>query len=203
MAQLQLNKSSLANEAKSLVTYKRFLPSLDLKRQQLTVERNKAKMIVNETAKRICALEFYVADQLPMLANQNIDLEGLVELTHANIETENIVGTRLPKLSSVEIKVKPFSVMATPHWVDNVVATLKEMLELQVFAKVNERRLQLLDKAVRTITQRVNLFEKVLIPQTESNIKRIKVYLSDEQMAAVVRSKIAKRKRQSQSVLSE
>jgi V/A-type H+-transporting ATPase subunit D len=201
MAQLQLNKSSLANEVKSLVTYKRFLPSLDLKRQQLTAERNKAKTIMNETAKRICELEFYVADQLPMLANQNIDLEGLVELTHANIETENIVGTHLPKLSRVEIKVKPFSVMATPHWVDNVVAALKEMLELQVFAKVNERRLQLLDKAVRTITQRVNLFEKVLIPQTESNIKRIKVYLSDEQMAAVVRSKIAKRKRQ--SVLSE
>jgi len=201
MAQLQLNKSSLANEVKSLVTYKRFLPSLDLKRQQLTAERNKAKTIMNETAKRICELEFYVADQLPMLANQNIDLEGLVELTHANIETENIVGTHLPKLSRVEIKVKPFSVMATPHWVDNVVAALKEMLELQVFAKVNERRLQLLDKAVRTITQRVNLFEKVLLPQTESNIKRIKVYLSDEQMAAVVRSKIAKRKRQ--SVLSE
>jgi V/A-type H+-transporting ATPase subunit D len=201
MAQLQLNKSSLANEAKSLVIYKRFLPSLDLKRQQLTAQRNKAKTIVNETAKRICELELSVADQLPMLANRNIDLEGLVELTHANIETENIVGTHLPKLNSVEIKVKPFSVMATPHWVDNVVATLKEMLELQVFAKVNERRLQLLDKAVRTITQRVNLFEKVLIPQTESNIKRIKVYLSDEQMAAVVRSKIAKRKRQ--SVLSE
>jgi V/A-type H+-transporting ATPase subunit D len=145
MAQLQLNKSSLANEAKNLVTYKRFFPSLDLKRQQLTAERNKAKTIVNETAKRIRELEFYVADQLPMLANQNIDLEGVVELSHANIETENIVGTHLPKLSSVEIKVKPFSVMATPHWFDNVVATLKKMLELQVFAKVNDRRLQLLD----------------------------------------------------------
>jgi V/A-type H+-transporting ATPase subunit D len=136
-----------------------------------------------------------------MLANKNIDLEGLVQLTHANIETENIVGTHLPILNGVEINVKPFSVLATPHWVDNVVDTLKEMLELQIFAKVNQRRLQLLDKAVRTITQRVNLFEKVLIPQAESNIKRIKVYLSDEQMAAVVRSKIAKRKRQ--SVLSE
>ena len=88
MAQLQLNKSSLANEAKSLVIYKRFLPSLDLKRQQLTAQRNKAKTIVNETAKRICELELCAADQLPMLANQNIALEGLVELTHANIETE-------------------------------------------------------------------------------------------------------------------
>lgn len=197
MARLQLNKSSLANEAKSLVIYKRFLPSLDLKRQQLTAQRNKAKTAVNETVKRINQLELWVGDKLPMLANQNIDLKGLVQLTHANIETENIVGTHLPKLSRIEVKVKPFSVMATPHWVDNVIDTLKEMLELQILAKVNQRRLQLLDKAVRTITQRVNLFEKVLIPQTEFNIKRIKVYLSDEQMAAVVRSKIAKRKRQS------
>ncbi len=197
MARLQLNKSSLANEVKSLGTYKRFLPSLDLKRQQLMAERNKAKVIVSETVTRIGELELRVGDQLPMLANQNIDLKGLVQLTHANLGTENIVGTHLPTLSGIEVKVKPFSVMATPHWVDNVVETLKEMLELKILVKVNERRLQLLDKAVRTITQRVNLFEKVLIPQTESNIKRIKVYLSDEQMAAVVRSKIAKRKRQS------
>jgi V/A-type H+-transporting ATPase subunit D len=70
------------------------------------------------------------------------------------------------------------------------------MLELKILAKVNEQRLSLLDKAVQTITQRVNLFDKVLIPETESNIKRIKIYLSDEQMASVVRSKIAKRKRQ-------
>jgi V/A-type H+-transporting ATPase subunit D len=92
--------------------------------------------------------------------------------------------------------------MATPHWVDNVVAILKEMLELKVLVKVNKQRLALLEKAVQTITQRVNLFDKVLIPQTEANIKRIKIYLSDEQMASVVRSKIAKRKRQGQNEIS-
>jgi V/A-type H+-transporting ATPase subunit D len=196
MTRLQLNKSSLANEAKSLGTYKRFLPSLELKRQQLTAQRNKAKAAVAETVRRIDQLELRVGDQLPMLANQNIDLAGLVQLTDVNLGTENVVGTHLPTLNGIELRVKHFSVMATPHWVDNVVETLKEMLELKVLANVNTRRLQLLDKAVSKITQRVNLFEKVLIPQTESNIKRIKVYLSDEQMAAVVRSKIAKRKRQ-------
>lgn len=194
MARLQLNKSSLANEVKSLDTYTRFLPSLDLKRQQLMAERNKARVAVAETVSRIGELELHVGDKLPMLANQNINLTGLVQLDHANLGTENIVGTHLPTLNGIDVKVKDYSVMATPHWVDNVAETLKEMLELKILAKVNERRLQLLDKAVRTITQRVNLFEKVLIPQTESNIKRIKVYLSDEQMAAVVRSKIAKRK---------
>jgi V/A-type H+-transporting ATPase subunit D len=196
MSRLQLSKSSLANEVKSLATYKRFLPSLDLKRQQLMAEKNKASTIVSDTAKRIRELELLVGDQLPMLANKDINLRGLVKLTKANLGTENIVGTHLPTLDGIEVEVKDYELMATPHWVDNVVLTLKEMLELKVLAKVNEQRLSLLDKAVQTITQRVNLFDKVLIPETESNIKRIKIYLSDEQMASVVRSKIAKRKRQ-------
>jgi V/A-type H+-transporting ATPase subunit D len=76
-----------------------------------------------------------------------------------------------------------------------VIAALGEMLELGVRRQVEQRRLALLDEAVKTITQRVNLFDKVLIPRTRENIKRIRIYLSDEQMAAVVRSKIAKRKR--------
>jgi V/A-type H+-transporting ATPase subunit D len=196
MSRLQLSKSSLANEVKSLATYKRFLPSLDLKRQQLMAEKNKASTIVSDTAKRIRELELLVGDQLPMLANKDINLRGLVKLTKANLGTENIVGTHLPTLDGIEVEVKDYELMATPHWVDNVVLTLKEMLELKILAKVNEQRLSLLDKAVQTITQRVNLFDKVLIPETESNIKRIKIYLSDEQMASVVRSKIAKRKRQ-------
>jgi V/A-type H+-transporting ATPase subunit D len=196
MSRLQLSKSSLANEVKSLATYKRFLPSLDLKRQQLMAEKNKASTIVSDTAKRIRELELLVGDQLPMLANKDINLRGLVKLTKANLGTENIVGTHLPTLDGIEVEVKDYELMATPHWVDNVVLTLKEMLELKILAMVNEQRLSLLDKAVQTITQRVNLFDKVLIPETESNIKRIKIYLSDEQMASVVRSKIAKRKRQ-------
>jgi V/A-type H+-transporting ATPase subunit D len=199
MARLQLSKSSLANEAKSLSTYKRFLPSLDLKRQQLMVEKNKAVALVKETTQRIDTLELEVGDHLPMLANDDIKLKGLVKLTKANLGSENVVGIHLPTLSGIEVKVKSYALMATPHWVDNVVAILKEMLELKVLVKVNKQRLALLEKAVQTITQRVNLFDKVLIPQTEANIKRIKIYLSDEQMASVVRSKIAKRKRQSQN----
>ena len=91
--------------------------------------------------------------------------------------------------------VQPYAVLSKPHWVDNVVAMLHDMLELQIRAQVAERRVALLDAAVKTITQRVNLFDKVLIPRARANIKRIKIYLSDEEMSAVVRSKIAKRKR--------
>ena len=53
---------------------------------------------------------------------------------------------------------------------------------------------------MRKVTQRVNLFEKVLIPRTREQIRRIRIYLSDAERAAVVRSKIAKRKHAAQGV---
>ena len=196
MARLQLNKSSLTNQGKSLATYKQFLPSLDLKRQRLIAERNKATTIVEQTRNQITQLKREAADKLPMLANEEVDLIGLVRLTKVHLGSENLVGTPLPVLSQTELAVRPYSFMALPHWVDNVVAVLKKMLELQALLKVNEQRLSLLDAATKTITQRVNLFDKVLIPRTKTNIKRIKTYLSDELMASVVRSKIAKRKQQ-------
>ncbi len=195
MARLQLSKSSLAREAKDLRTFQRFLPSLDLKRQQLMGERAKAAKALEETRAGIEGFRKQVGQKLPMLANMNVDLTDLAKLSHVELGTENVVGTKLPKLVRIEVAVQPYALLSKPHWVDNVVAMLHDMLELCIRAQVEERRVALLDHAVKTITQRVNLFDKVLIPRARANIKRIKIYLSDEEMSAVVRSKIAKRKR--------
>lgn len=194
LARLQFNKSSLAREAKSLKSYKRFLPSLDLKRQQLMAERATAAKAVAETRNKIEDCRKQAGEQLPMLANLDVDLTELAKITQVELGTENVVGTQLPSLQGIDVEVRPYALLAKPHWVDNVAALLRDMLELRVRLQVEEQRLILLSAAVKTVTQRVNLFDKVLIPRTELNIKRIKIYLSDEQMAAVVRSKIAKRK---------
>ena len=195
MARLQLSKSSLAREAKDLRTFERFLPSLDLKRQQLMAERAKAAKELEQARAGIEGFRKEVGQKLPMLANMNVDLTDLAKLTKVELGTENVVGTKLPKLERIEVAVHPYALLSKPHWVDNVVAMLHDMLELRIRAQVAERRVALLDGAVKTITQRVNLFDKVLIPRARANMKRIKIYLSDEEMSAVVRSKIAKRKR--------
>ena len=194
MAKLQLNKSSLAQEARSLQNYERFLPSLDLKRQQLMAERARATTLLKETKEAIDALRLQVAHTLPMLANREIDLSDLAKIKRVDIGTESVVGTRLPTLEKVEIAIGHYAFLAKPHWVDSVAALLSEMLKLRMRLQVEERRLVVLDGEVKKITQRVNLFDKVLIPGAQANIKRIRIYLSDADMAAVVRSKIAKRK---------
>jgi V/A-type H+-transporting ATPase subunit D len=201
MARLALNKSSLSRQQSQLKTFERFLPSLDLKRRQLLAERNKARIALQRTREAIAQFTVDVGERLPMLSNNEIALRGLVRLSGVNLTEENIVGTRLPVLAGIAVEVRAYPLMARPHWVDAVVRELRVVLELRVRAQVEERRLALLEAAVKTITQRVNLFEKVLIPRARRNIKHIRIYLSDAERAGVVNSKIAKRKRAAESAL--
>ena len=197
MARLQLSKSALSREQKNLRTYKRFLPSLDLKRQQVMAERNEAARQLAQTQREIDELRMAAGDINPMLANRDVDLTDLARITDVSLDVENVVGTRLPTLTAVTVEVRDYPLMGKPFWVDITAQMLRQMLELRVRLQVEQRRLALLEEAVKTITQRVNLFDKVLIPRARQNIKRIQIYLSDLQTAAVVRSKIAKRKRAS------
>jgi V/A-type H+-transporting ATPase subunit D len=118
----------------------------------------------------------------------------LVEVTSVELATENVVGAYLPVLKSFECKTRPYGYLGRPHWVDNIAVRLREMLELKIRIQVARRRFELLEVAARKITQRVNLFEKVLIPRTRQNIKRIRLFLSDAERISVVQAKIAKGK---------
>lgn len=195
MARLQLNKSSLAREVSHLRTYERFLPSLDLKRQQLMGEKAKAEAEVLALEEAVEALAAKVGQAVPMLGHSGVDLTGLVRLKDYQVGSENVVGTRLPVLQTLEVDVRAYDPMVKPHWVDDVARLLHDMLEARLRVQVARQRVAALERAVKVVTQRVNLFEKVLIPIARSNIKKIRVHLSDSDMDAVVRSKISKRKR--------
>ncbi|MGK7911521.1 MAG: V-type ATP synthase subunit D [Synechococcus sp.] len=196
MARLALNKSSITKLKRQLKTFQEYLPSLDLKRRQLVAQQSKARKVLRESQAKLAEVEPIVATKLPMVGNETIELTDLVKLTNVRTSQENVVGTRLPKFDNVDFEVRDYALLGKPQWVDSLVDLLKSALELRVQILVATKRLELLDGAVRTITQRVNLFDKVLIPQTKRNIKRIQIYLSDTERAAVVNSKIAKRKKE-------
>ena len=172
MAKLQLSKSALAQEQKSLKTFQRFLPSLDLKRQQVMAERAKAERALAETRREIDRFRKEAGEKLPMLALGEVDLTDLAKLTKVKLGIENVVGTRLPKLEEIEVEVRPYAFMGRPQWVDRTAEILHDMLELRVRVQVEERRLELLEQAVKTVTQRVNLFDKVLIPSAKQKSQR-------------------------------
>ena len=195
MARLNLSKTQLAKEKRNLAMYRQYLPSLDLKRQQLTAERNKTQARIAEIELEIRRRIEGIGTAIPMLADKNVDLEGLVTLKAGKIGQRSVVGERLPILQEIEVEIAPYGYMVRPHWVDLVAERLKEVLRLQAEAQVTRQQVVLLGVATTKVTQRVNLFDKVLIPRARTNIRRIDIALGDLERAAVVNSKIAKRSR--------
>lgn len=197
MAKLRLSKNSLQQQQQQLKLYRRLLPSLDLKRRQLTVEAQKARADHHAALSATEDLEVRIGQELPMLADEELNLNGLVEMKGYRVGEQNVVGTRLPILEHVEFVVADYSRLGTPAWVDILVDRLKAAAEARVRVRVAEERVKTLNTAVRRITQRVNLFEKILIPTAKKNIQRIRIYLGDAERAAVVTSKLAKQKQKS------
>ena len=196
MESLALNKSSLKTERDRLKTFQRFLPSLDLKRQQLMVEFKSAQKVLIATRREIEEQIASLEGLLALLGSTTMDLSGYVKVRAVELGKENVIGVRLPVLRGVEFGVEEYSTLAKPYWVDTLVEYLQKVSTLRIREQVDRERVARMDEAVRKITQRVNLFEKVLIPTAQKNIHRICIYLGDADRAAVVRSKIVKAKRQ-------
>jgi V/A-type H+-transporting ATPase subunit D len=195
MTQLKLNKSSLSQERKKLRNYKQFLPSLDLKRQKLLIEKNKSESEFKKIKQEMETFEKEMSRKLPMLAVKDINLEQFVKIKSVEKGRENIVGVKLPTLSKINFTIMPYSYFNTPHWIDNFIKYLQKNIEIQIRLNIASERVKCLNKSLQVVTQRKNLFEKVLIPKATNDIRYIQIFLADSERAAVVRSKIAKKKR--------
>ncbi len=194
MAKLKLSKNALQQQQQQLKLYRKLLPSLDLKRRQLTVEAQRARAERDAAVAAAETLDAQIGQELPMLADPELNLTGLVQMTGYRVVEQNVVGTRLPMLEHVEFRVAEVSRLGTPAWVDILVQRLKDAAEARVRSQIAGQRVEILQQAVRRITQRVNLFEKILIPTAQKNIQRIRIFLGDTERAAVVTSKLAKAK---------
>lgn len=196
MARLPLSKAQLAREKSALARYRRYLPALDLKRKQLMAERKRAENRLAALRAREAERVEGIGAEIPMLADTRIDLDGLARLKSVRLGERNVVGQRVPVVEAIEVEIAPYGYLVRPHWVDLVARRLEEVIRLRVEAHVALREIALLDAAVTKVTQRVNLFEKVLIPRAEANIRRLGIALGDMERSAVVNSKIGKRKRE-------
>jgi len=194
MARAALNKATLHREKAALERYRRYLPSLDLKRKQLVAELAAARRAVREAEESVAEVNAAIGRRLPMLALEEIEVAGLVRVTGVRLDEVNRLGVVMPVLAGVELEVRPYSRLAKPHWVDAMVRELRRMAELRLEARVAEERVRRLERGLAKVTQRVNLFDKVLVPRSERTIARIEIQLADAERAAVVRAKIAKAK---------
>jgi V/A-type H+-transporting ATPase subunit D len=165
---------------------------LQLKKQQLQAEiagiSAKADAVSAKEREVRAALGRWVG----LFATDEKSLDGLVKVRGVKTGTANIAGVTIPTFESIDTEVKDVDVWATPAWIDNAIAVAKDVLSLQCQRAIYDEQRRLVAEELQQTSQRVNLFEKVRIPECKEAIRVIKIAIGDEQTAAVTRGKIAK-----------
>ena len=192
MAKIKLTKTELKAQTDALKRFQRFLPMLQLKKQQLQGEIAAIVAKAEDAAAREVALRGEIDRWVGLLATDESLVDGLVKVKKVNKGAANIAGVAIPTFESVETDTKDVDPWASPAWVDAAAAAAKEMLSLRAERAVYEEQRRLVSEELQRTSQRVNLFEKVKIPECREAIRVIKIALGDEQTAAVARGKIAK-----------
>ena len=192
MAKVKLTKTELKAQTDALKRFQRFLPMLQLKKQQLQSEIAGIVAKAEAVSDRERAVRDGLNKWVGLFATDESSLEGLVKVKKINTGKANIAGVEIPTFSSVDTDVREIDAWATPAWVDDAVEVTTQILSLQCERQVYEEQRRLVMEELRQTSQRVNLFEKVKIPQCKEAIRVIKIALGDEQTAAVTRGKIAK-----------
>ncbi|MGD9015566.1 MAG: V-type ATP synthase subunit D [Candidatus Omnitrophota bacterium] len=193
MPKINLTKSELKNQRDSLKRFDRYLPMLQLKKQQLQVEIDRANNHIAQLNTQINAFQKEVNQWVDVFA-ENIDLLNLIKLKQINTDTGNIAGIDIPLFVSVDFQEQGYDYLIIPLWVDQAIEVLKQIINQKARRLIFQKQRLILQEELRITTQRVNLFEKVKIPEAKENIRVIQIHLGDLQTAGVVRGKIAKAK---------
>ncbi|MBR2356909.1 MAG: V-type ATP synthase subunit D [Lentisphaeria bacterium] len=198
MSKLKLTKTELKTQSDALKQYRRFLPTLQLKKQQLQVELRKSRDLVEANRSEYAALRQELERFVGLYADAGVleFIKDNLQVVGVSRSTANIAGVTVPVFDKVEFVEKAYDMFTADLWLDGGLATVKKLISLIEAGKVLEEQYRLLNVELLSTTQRVNLFEKVKIPECMENIRKIQIYLGDATTAAVVRSKIAKRKMQ-------
>ena len=196
MAKLKFTNTELKNQQDNKKQFERFLPTLQLKKQQLQLEvRQSADALeANLEAQKelqksleVC-IAFFGDDDTSELVSSNVVIKEVIT------GTANIAGINIPTFDHVEFAPAQIDLMETDWFVDDAVSALKSAASLREAYKVLQEQYDLLSAELRTTSQRVNLFEKVKIPECKENIRKIGIFLGDMNTSAVARCKIAKHK---------
>jgi len=190
---IKLTKNELKAQKESLKMYRRYLPTLQLKKQQLQTEIRAIETRAFEVRTNRDRLNAEFEAWIAVFAETDCFAPDTVQVRTIHTATGNIAGVAIPVFSGADFERASYDLYSTPLWVDTAADRLERVLKLDLEARVLDEQVRLLQIELRTTTQRVNLFEKVKIPEARANIKRITVYLGDQQVAGVVRGKISKK----------
>jgi V/A-type H+-transporting ATPase subunit D len=193
MAKVKLTKNALKAERDALKRFQRYLPTLQLKKQQLQMEIRGLQAKVEAKRQEEQTLLAEIGSWIKLFA-EPVEWSNYLRVVRIHVGEGNIAGVAIPVFEEVLFERNPPDLFDTPVWIDSGIRILERLISLRLERRIIEEQFHLLSEELRTTNQRVNLFEKVKIPEAKENIRVIRIFLGDQQTAGVARSKIAKNK---------
>jgi V/A-type H+-transporting ATPase subunit D len=191
MAKIKHTKNELKTQRESLRRYERFLPMLQLKKMQLRMELQTIDAQVAE--KRDQERDVLASvDRWVRLFSEPVGLDALTRVERVIIGDSNVAGVSVPVLKDVIFARADMDLFETPSWLDEAVDVMEQLVQARIEVRILQEQHRLIAEELRTTSQRVNLFEKVKIPESRDHIRVIKIFLGDQQTAGVARAKFAK-----------
>ena len=194
MAKIKLTKNELKVQKDALKMYRRYLPTLTLKKQQLQAEIRDIEAKARAVRAQRERLEEGFSSWIAVFSEKDAFPRDVITVSNIRKGYGNIAGVAIPTFEGADFSRSDYDLYETPLWIDIAANHMEQAMSLDLEAEVLEEQVRLLERELLATSQRVNLFEKVKIPETLENIKKISIYMADQQVSAVVRSKISKRK---------
>lgn len=192
---MRLTKTELRTQQTRLIQFQRYLPTLQLKKAMLQFEVGLVQLEIEKLKEEWAAHWKNVQSFSPFLVEKvAVNLSQYAEILHVKKQYENVAGVEIPIFKKVIFREPEYFLFDTPVWTERATALLRELVTAREKINVAEEKRRALEKELREVSIRVNLFEKVLIPRAHENIKKIRIFLGDQQLAAVAQAKVAKRK---------
>lgn len=196
MADFKMTKNGLRDQQHLLAQLEKYLPTLQLKKSllqtQVMLSKNRISRLMEEHDKR----KMEVSDFSYLLTSKyEKEFFSYIQIKHVQKSYENIAGVELPELEKVVFRQSDYNLLETPVWFDAALEKVQSMIHSKERVNVEEEKKRSLEKELKEVSIRVNLFEKILIPRTLGIIKKIKIFLGDQELAAISQAKVAKLKK--------
>lgn len=196
MPKIKLTKSELKTQRDLLKQFSRFLPTLQLKKQQLQLETRKSQERIENNKKRETEFKRNISSWISMFGVES-EVQNIANLIHiSGIDTSlnNIAGVPMPIYMGTRFSISEYDLFNESPWADDAIKAICDLIEIRAERDILIEQYRRINNELRVTTQRVNLFEKVKIPESTENIRKIQIYLGDQMTSAVGRAKIAKSK---------
>ncbi|MDN3506592.1 MAG: V-type ATP synthase subunit D [Simkaniaceae bacterium] len=192
---IKYTKTELRQQQIRLSQLKKYLPTLQLKKAMLQLEINGVQAQISQLGVQLDNYSDRVQGFQQLYTSPDADnLLASCRVHEVKKHFENIAGVEIPIFEEVVFEKSTYALFDTSFWLESGIQCTKNLIETREKITILKEKKALLEKELREVSIRVNLFEKIMIPRTQVNIKKIKIFLGDQQLAAVSQAKASKRK---------